>query len=101
MAAAPLTASHARFQATDDGRLLAVLFVSGRGEDGRPVAENRILQVLPRGADPKPIRIDLEEPFRTFFLAYERGGSKPSRIIDIFGIGGDGTKLRYTRVRLR
>jgi len=42
----------------------------------------------------------LHQPFRVFFTAAERGGSKPSRLLDLFGIGEDGDTLRYACVQL-
>jgi len=60
--------------------------------------ENRLLQIRPTRE--APIRIDLEEPFHTFFTAAERGGSVPSKTIDLFGIGRDSSILRYARVQL-
>ena len=42
----------------------------------------------------------LKTPFSTFFTASERGGSRPSNVLDLFGIGADGETLRYARVRV-
>jgi len=91
---------HARFHATDDGRLFVVYLCSGRTAEGKPLLENRLLQVLPQEKDVRPATIPLKEPFRTFFTAAERGGSKPSRLLDLFGAGRDGTALRYARARI-
>jgi len=91
---------HARFHATDDGRLFVVFFCTGRTAEGKSLAENRILQILPRRESLGSMPIGLKEPFRTFFTATERGGSRPSRILDFFGTGHDGTVLRYARVRI-
>jgi hypothetical protein len=91
---------HARLHSTGDGRLFVVFFCSGNTAQGKPVSENRILQILPHRENARPTAIDLKEPFRTFFTATERGGSKPSRILDLFGVGRDGTVLRYARVRM-
>ncbi len=37
---------------------------------------------------------------RLFFTAAERGGNRPSNMLDLFGIGADGATLRYARVRM-
>jgi hypothetical protein len=47
------------------------------------------------------VPIALREPFSTFFTATERGGSRPSDLLDLFGVGQDAQTLRYARVRLR
>jgi len=54
---------------------------------------------LPQVGEASPI--SFQEPFRMFFTATERGGSKPSKILDLFGIGNDGNVLRYGRVKIR
>ena len=51
--------------------------------------------------DGKPFSLALKTPFSTFFTNTERGGNKPSNVLDLFGIGGDGETLRYARVRMR
>ena len=82
--------AYARLHATPDGRLLAVCVCS-------PPAV-KIMPILPQSAE--PIELELDKPFGTFFTANERGGSKPSDIIDLFGIAGEPNMLRYARVRL-
>jgi hypothetical protein len=89
----------AKFHATKDGRLFVIYYCSGRDTNGKPISENRILQVLPE-TDAKPVSIPLKNPFTTFFTATERGGSPPSNTIDLFGIGHQPNTLRYARVRL-
>lgn len=89
----------AKFHATKDGRLFVIYYCSGRDESGKPISENRILQVLPE-TDAKPVSIPLKNPFTTFFTATERGGSPASNTIDLFGIGHQPNTLRYARIRL-
>ncbi|RJP18395.1 MAG: hypothetical protein C4527_29110 [Candidatus Omnitrophota bacterium] len=89
---------YARFHATPDGRLYAVTFVSGVDRSGTAFQENQIQQILP--AIGKPVAISFKDPFRSFFTATERGGSKPSDLLDLYGIGSQGNTLRYARVRL-
>jgi hypothetical protein len=45
--------------------------------------------------------LPLKTPLSTFFTAAERGGSRPSNILDLLGTGSDGQSLRYARVRLK
>ncbi len=91
---------NARFHATDDGRLFVIYYCGGRDAKGKTLSENRILQILPRrGA--KPITLPLKHPFTTFFTAAERGGSRPSNVIDLFGSGHQPRTLRYARIQLR
>ncbi|MBI1924192.1 hypothetical protein HYR99_08060 [Candidatus Poribacteria bacterium] len=89
-----------RFHATDDGRLFVIYYCHGKTEAGTPVSENRLLQILPSQENPQHTRIALTEPFHTFFTAAERGGSPPSQIIDLFGVGREASILRYARVKL-
>jgi len=49
---------------------------------------------------PEFIRLGLRNAFRTFLTNTPRAGSKPSDIIDLFGLAGDGPNLRYARIRL-
>jgi hypothetical protein len=90
---------NARFHATAEGELFVVYYCSGTDKNGKRVSENRILQVLPEIGS-QPVRIPLEHPFTTFFTACERGGSAPSKIIDLFGTGHQPNTLRYARIRL-
>ncbi|MFC1719049.1 hypothetical protein ACFL6S_35685 [Candidatus Poribacteria bacterium] len=87
---------YARFHVAADGSLFVVYYSSGSDADGNRISENKLLRI----GDDKPVSIPLEEPFRMFFTATERGGSAPSDIIDLFGPGRD-QALRYARVSLR
>jgi hypothetical protein len=91
-----------RFHATDDGGLFVVYYCSGRTATGEPVSENRLLCIRPvEGEQLRPVSIALNEPLHTFFTATERGGSAPSKAIDLFGVGREPTVLRYARIRLK
>jgi hypothetical protein len=98
---APETPRYARFHATEDGTLWVVEFVTGSRRDGSSFGENRIAAVAPGGTLSAQLRLPLKSPFSTFFTAAERGGSRPSNVLDLFGIAGDGETLRYARIRLR
>jgi hypothetical protein len=82
--------SYARFHVSSNGRLF-VLYSCGRK------GQNKIMEITENGHG-EPILIPLRKPFGMFFTAIERGGSKPSDIIDIYG-PGEGTVIRYARVR--
>jgi hypothetical protein len=57
---------------------------------------------IPAGKNkPKFEHIELKHPFGNFFTNTPRGGSKPSDIIDIFGIADDGPNLRYARISIK
>lgn len=84
------TPTYARLHATPDGKLFAIYACS-------PSAM-KIMQISPKCSE--PIELKLQEVFHTFFTASERSGSKPSDIIDIFGIASEPGKLRYAQVRL-
>jgi hypothetical protein len=94
------TPSNARFHATDGGRLLVVYACERRDAEGMARYENRLLQVLPAQEDSEPVTIPLQQPFTTFFTAAERGGSSPSRTLDLYGVGQEATLLRYAHIRL-
>jgi len=91
---------YARFHATADGTLWVVERISGSRPDGSSLHENRVFAIRPDQARTKPIPLALATPFSTFFTATERGGSRPSDVLDLFGIGADGETLRYARVRM-
>ncbi len=82
---------YARFHISNDGRLYVLYYCSKKGQ-------NKIMEVTENGHS-EPILIPLKKPFGMFFTAIERGGSKPSDIIDIYG-PGENTIIRYARVRL-
>ncbi len=85
---------YARFHSTN-GRRLLVVFAATR-PDG--TWYNALLPVVPRKGSPQTF--PLRQPFRVFFTATERGGSTPSRVIDLFGVAQDGRELRYAQVML-
>ena len=93
------TPGNARFHATAEGKLFVVYYCSGADKDGKRLSENRALRLLPDMTS-QPVTIPLEHPFMTFFTACERGGSAPSKIIDLFGTGHQPNTLRYARIRL-
>lgn len=95
-------ASHGRFQVTPDGRLFVVYYVSGTDGQGKPVSENRIMEVRPDGTHSAGVPIALQKPFTSFMTATERGGSPPSYTLHMLGQrAGEGNTIAYASVRLR
>ncbi|HXK94231.1 MAG TPA: hypothetical protein PKV38_11155 [bacterium] len=89
---------YARFHAMPDGSLYVVFTATFFSPDMLDKVETRIQRIVPHISD--SVTIPLHQPFRVFFTAAERGGSKPSRLLDLFGIGEDGDTLRYACVQL-
>ena len=89
-----------RFHAADDGRLFVIYHWGGINEAGRTISENRILQILPRDSAHEPVTIPLTKPFFRFFTASERGGSLPSKIIDLYGTGERESVLQYAMISI-
>lgn len=96
-----LIGSAGRFQVTPDNRLFVVCYASGTGADGRQISENRVFEVLPDGSMGAPARLPLAKPFTSYFTATVRGGSPPSRTLEMLGLrAGTGNTISYARVRL-
>ncbi|GIV19369.1 MAG: hypothetical protein KatS3mg023_1120 [Armatimonadota bacterium] len=85
---------YARFHSPDGKRLVVVY--AATNTDGTRF--NALLPLLPRRGEPQ--MIPLREPFSMFFTACERGGNKPSRTLDLFGIAQKPEVLRYACVQL-
>ncbi len=96
----PELPGYARLHATEDGRLFAFCHVGGTDAGGRKVNENRVIEILPGGRHSPPATVGLKRPFTAFMTATERGGSAPSRILDILGSSGGKPETSYARVRL-
>jgi hypothetical protein len=78
-----------------------VCHASGSKGGGRSVAENRILEILPDGSTGAPVRLPLAKPFTSYFATTVRGGSPPSRTLEMLGTrAGAGNTISYARVRL-
>lgn len=89
-----------RFQATADGRLFVFYYTSGVDAEGRPVNENRLLEMYPDGTFNSPISVALQRPLSSFFTASERGGSAPSGTLDLLGQSPGEAGLSYARINL-
>ncbi|MDT8303271.1 MAG: hypothetical protein RQ760_17460 [Sedimentisphaerales bacterium] len=91
--------SFARFHISSGGKI-HVIAAGTDFENGKRTFGNYI-GLIPAGTG-KPVfkRVELKHPFGNFFTNTPRGGSKPSDVIDIFGIADDNPNLRYARVRV-
>ena len=96
-----LIASGSRFQVSPDRRLFVVYFAAGKAEGGKTVSENRVSEIRADGNVSPPVRIPLKQPFTAFFTTTVRGGSPPSRTLEMLGQRvGAGNTISYARVRL-
>ena len=90
-----------RLQITPDGRTFICYYVHGSDATGRPLSENRLMQLHPDGTVGKPVRVPLTHAMDRFFTATPRGGSPPSTTLDMLGYRAGETKaICYARVRL-
>ncbi len=90
-----------RFHVTPDGRRFAVFFVSGTDASGKPVSENRLVELQADGCCGASVRLPLQRPFSEFFTATIRAGSPPSTTLDLLGQRAGGANvLSYARIRL-
>jgi hypothetical protein len=91
----------ARFQSTPERRLFVAYYAGGTGADGKGVAENRVQEILRGGDFTLPVRLPLQKPFSQYFTATVRGGSPPSRNLEMLGSRqGAPMTISYARVRL-
>ena len=96
-----ITGSAGRFQVTPNNRLFVVCYASGREGNGPSVAENRVMEILADGSVGAPVRLPLAKPFTSYFTTTVRGGSPPSRTLEMLGTrAGTGNTISYARVRL-
>ena len=96
-----IAGSGARFQVTPDRRLFVTYFASGTDANGKHVSENRVREILRDGTLTESARLPLQRPFPTYFTTTVRGGSPPSRTLEMLGPReGTGTTISYARVRL-
>jgi len=92
--------SFSRFHISNSGELYVI--ATGTSVEKGQRTYGNFLGRVPAGKNkPKFKRIELKHPFSNFFTNTPRGGSKPSDIIDIFGIADDGPSLRYARIRIK
>ncbi len=95
-----LEPAFARFHVGPDEELYAIVAGTELGQKQRGFG-NYIGRIPAGSAKPSFERVDLRHSFHNFFTNTPRGGSKPSDIIDLFGIADDSPNLRYARIRLQ
>ncbi len=86
----------ARFQVTPLGRLFVFYSV------GKPVLENRVMEIFPDGRSGPSVPVKLKRPFpHIFYTASWRAGCRPSDLLDLYGPCEEKPNtLYYARVRL-
>jgi hypothetical protein len=93
--------SLARFQVTPENRLFVFYHISGSDAKGKPLNENRVMELQPDGSSGATVTVPFRQPFTSYFTATVRGGSPPSRTLELLGQrAGSSTNICYARVRL-
>lgn len=91
-----------RFHITSDGRLFVMYFVNGSNAEGKPVAENRVLEIGQDGTPGPTARVPFAKPFTSFFTCTPRAGCLPSDTLEVLGECLESPhKVRYARVSFR
>lgn len=89
-----------RFQTTPENRLFVFYYVSGTDATGKPVSQNRLMELHRDGSNSPPIRMPLRYPMNSYFTATVRGGSPPSKVLDLLGTRVGARGINYARIRL-
>ena len=93
--------SGARLQITLEQRLFVSYYAGGTDPGGKGVAENRVREILRDGSVTPAVRLPLQKAFSQYFTATVRGGSPPSRILEMLGSRqGAANTISYARVKL-
>jgi len=88
-----------RFFITPENRLFVFFYVSGSDIDGRPISENRLLEIMPDESVGESARVPLARPFTDFMTTTVRAGSPPSRVLEVLGTRqGSGPVISYARI---
>ena len=91
----------ARFQITPENRLLVFVYVSGKNAAGEPVSENRLIELYADGSSSAPVRVPLKHPMGDYFTATVRGGSPPSRTLELLGHrAGSSLTVSFARIKV-
>ncbi len=85
-----------RFHVTPGGRLFIFYYVHGGEHD---IKENRIVEVLPGHEFSASVTVPLQRPLSNFYSSTVRGGTMPSRFLDILG-QDDKNEMRYVGIEL-
>lgn len=90
-----------RFQVTPEGRLFVFFYVNGTDDAGKPLSENRLLEIYQDGSISPIARVPLAQPLNNYMTATVRAGSAPSNTLDLLGTApGQPNTIRYARVRI-
>jgi hypothetical protein len=93
--------SFPRFQVTPENRLFVIYYISGIDTTGKPLSENRLIELQPDGSISQPITIALQHPLSSYFNATVRAGSPPAKTLDLLGQRADSSSsICYTRISL-
>jgi hypothetical protein len=91
----------ARFHVWAPDRLFAVWHVAGTSAQGKPISENRLIELRGGKAVGAARSIPLRTPFVRFFTATPRAGSPPSPLLEMLGQRlGSNNLIEYARIRL-
>lgn len=74
-----------RLQITPEGRMIMIYYVSGTSASGKPVAENRLMEIRTDGSVGVAVTLPMKQPLIRYFTATVRGGSAPSQVVDLMG----------------
>ena len=94
-----LEPSYARFH-IDSGKNLYVIAAGTMKHAQKNSFGNFMVKIDEKKSQLEFEKLSLQHPFQVFFTNTPRGGSRPSDIIDLFGIAEDNPNLRYARIRL-
>jgi hypothetical protein len=90
-----------RFQVAPDNRLFVFFYISGTNAAGKSISENRLLEILPDGSASTSVPVPLKRPFTDFFTATVRGGSPPSKTLELLGTRqGANATISFARIHI-
>jgi hypothetical protein len=89
-----------RFHVTPGGRLYVIFYATWTDKEGKSHADNLLMALGSGSSKRTAVSLGLKHPLQSFFTNTTRGGSEPSRILDLFGVAEDPYLLRYARLRL-
>ena len=93
--------SQCRFHILPDNRLFVIFHISGKNKAGESTGENRIMEVYSNGSASMSATIPMKHPMSVFFTATPRGGSLPSKIIDLVGSSDDVRgQVQYAKIKM-
>jgi len=89
-----------RLHATREDQLLAFYSLARGESQPASAAANLLMNLSSESGSHEAAEVRLAQPFGPYFMtATERGGSPPSRVLHVLGLGSDQT-VRYSRINL-